>query len=175
MPVKNTNVQQLQDWLENNKAVVVDVREPGEYKSGHIKGAYNKPLSTVDVAEVNMPEHSHKKLVLHCLSGKRSMMAAEKLQAEDPSLEVYNLEGGITAWQDAGAPTVSSGMKILPLDRQVQLTAGALAFFGTLLGTFAAPGWYILPGFVGAGLMFAGLTGWCGMMKLLARMPWNKG
>lgn len=175
MPVKNIGVEKLKNWLTSDDAVVVDVREPGEYKSGHIKGAFNKPLSTVDVAEVNMPEHNHKNLVLHCLSGKRSMMAAEKLMAEDPNLEVFNLDGGITAWQDAGEPTISKGIKILPLDRQMQLTAGSLAFFGTLLGWLVAPGFYIIPAFVGAGLMVAGLTGWCGMMKLLAKMPWNKG
>lgn len=175
MPITNIGIKKLKQWLADNKAVVVDVREPGEYKSGHIKGAFNKPLSTVDVEEVNMPQHNHKNLVLHCLSGKRSMMAAEKLLAEDPEIEVFNLEGGITAWQNAGEPTVSSGIKILPLDRQMQLTAGALVFVGTLLGWLVATGWLILPAFVGAGLMVAGITGWCGMMKLLAKMPWNKG
>ena len=175
MPIQNTDVQTLQNWLKENNAVVVDVREPGEYKSGHIKGAVNKPLSTVDVAAVNMPEHANKKLVLQCLSGKRSQMAAEKLVGEDATLEVFNLEGGITAWQEAGAPTVSTGIKILPMDRQMQLTAGALAFFGTLLGWFVAPVFFIIPAFVGAGLMVAGFTGWCGMMKFLALMPWNKG
>ena len=175
MPIQNTDVQTLQSWLKKNNALVVDVREPGEYKSGHIKGAINKPLSTVDVAEVNMPEHANKKLVLHCLSGRRSQMAAEKLVGEDPTLDVFNLEGGITAWQEAGAPTVRTGIKILPMDRQMQLTAGTLAFLGTLLGWFVAPAFFIVPAFVGAGLMVAGLTGWCGMMKLLAFMPWNKG
>ena len=175
MPTLNTTPEQLQKWMAENSAVVVDVREPAEYKGGHIKGAFNKPLSTVDVEEVNMPEHNHKKLVLHCQSGKRSAMAVEKLMAEDPALEVYNLEGGIVAWKEAGGNVQQSGRKVLPLDRQVQLTAGTLVAGGTLLAVLVSKNWLILPLFVGCGLMFAGISGWCGMMKLLAKMPWNKG
>ena len=174
MPILKATPKQLQSWLADNSAVVVDVREPAEFKSGHIEGAFNKPLSTVDVAEVNMPAHNHKKLVLHCQSGKRSTMAAEKLMAEDPALEVYNLEGGIVGWQEEGGAVRRSGRRTLPLDRQMQLTAGTLVALGVLLGVYVAKGWLVLPLFVGCGLMFAGITGWCGMMKLLSRMPWNK-
>ena len=60
------------------------------------------------------------------------------------------------------------------LMRQVQITAGALVLAGVLLGAYVAPGWYGLSAFFGAGLVFAGVTGWCGMAKLLAVMPWNR-
>lgn len=172
--VHQTNPQQLQKWLEADQALVVDVREPAEYKGGHIHSAVNKPLSTVCLKEVCMPEHAHKKLVLQCQSGKRSVMAVEKLLQENPSFDIYNLEGGITAWAAAGFATQQTGRKILPLNQQVQVTAGGLIVTGIMLGWFVHIGFVGIALFVGCGLMFAGLTGWCGMMKLLSKMPWNK-
>jgi hypothetical protein len=94
--------------------------------------------------------------------------------AISPSLDVASLEGGIVAWSQAGFNVKKSGSTILPLDRQTQITAGFIGFSGTILGALIHPAFYILPGFIGAGLMFAGLTGWCGMAKLLAKMPWNR-
>jgi hypothetical protein len=58
--------------------------------------------------------------------------------------------------------------------RQVQITAGSLVALGTALGWFVSPWFLILSGFVGCGLMFAGLSGWCGMAMMLGRMPWNR-
>jgi predicted branched-subunit amino acid permease len=58
--------------------------------------------------------------------------------------------------------------------RQVQIGAGSLVLIGIILGTLVAPGFYALSAFVGAGLVFAGTTGFCGMAHLLARMPWNR-
>ncbi len=89
-------------------------------------------------------------------------------------MDLYSLEGGIIALKEAGFNIKQSGSNILPLDRQTQFAAGILAFSGVILGTFVNQGFYLLPGFVGLGLMFAGLTGWCGMAKLLARAPWNR-
>lgn len=113
-------------------------------------------------------------IVIHCGSGKRSADACAKLLKLNPSLDVASLEGGIVAWSQSGFNVKKSGSTILPLDRQTQITAGFIAFSGTILGALIDPGFYILPGFIGAGLMFAGLTGWCGMAKLLAKMPWNR-
>ena len=110
----------------------------------------------------------------YCRSGRRSADACQQLLAENPTLTVSTLVGGIEAWEQAGFPIQRSGQAVLPLDRQTQVVAGAMALTGTLLGTFVQPLFYVLPGFVGAGLMFAGLTGWCGMAKLLAKMPWNQ-
>ncbi|WP_370515216.1 DUF2892 domain-containing protein [Erythrobacter sp. THAF29] len=58
--------------------------------------------------------------------------------------------------------------------RQVQIAAGILILVGVVLGTLTSPLWYGLSGFVGAGLLFAGVTGWCGMANLLSLMPWNR-
>ena len=172
--VHQTNPQEVQKWLEAKEAVIVDVREPAEFKGGHIPSAVNKPLSTVCLEEVCMPEHANKKIVLQCQGGKRSMMAVEKLLQENPQIDIYNLEGGINAWTQAGLVTHKTGRKVLPLNQQVQLTAGGLVVTGIMLGWFVHIGFVGLSLFVGCGLMFAGLTGWCGMMKLLAKMPWNK-
>lgn len=62
----------------------------------------------------------------------------------------------------------------LELMRQVQMAAGGLILTGAALGTFVHPSFYGLCAFVGAGLFLAGATGFCGMARLLAVMPWNR-
>lgn len=88
-------------WLNNNEAIIIDVREPREYAAVHIKGAKLIPLGTL---ETNMlpPDLGNKKLIIHCHLGGRSSMACEKLLRANPNLAVYNLEGGISAWEKAG-------------------------------------------------------------------------
>ena len=88
--------------------------------------------------------------------------------------EAFLLEGGLDAWKADGLPTVTDKSAPLELNRQVQITAGALILTGVLLGIFVNAGFLGISGFVGAGLMFAGITGWCGMAQLLANMPWNR-
>jgi rhodanese-related sulfurtransferase len=151
----------------------VDVREPAEYQAESIKGATLVPLSGVSKAA--LPDFSGKKLVIHCMRGARGGSACEKLLAEDPNLEIYNLEGGINAWKDAGYEIKSSGKFFLPLDRQVQMTIGISVLIGSLLAYFVDPLFFILTGFFGAGLTFAGLTGFCGLAMVMAKMPWNQG
>jgi len=96
------------------------------------------------------------------------------LLAEDPSLDIYNLEGGIEAWNAAGLTVASSGKAFLPLDRQVQLTIGLLLIAGSVLGTLFSPAWFFLTGLIGVGLTVAGLTGFCGLALVMAKMPWNQ-
>ncbi|MCL4149363.1 UNVERIFIED_CONTAM: hypothetical protein GTU68_067130 [Idotea baltica] len=137
-----------------------------------IEHARNLPLSKVNIDDAHLPEHKHKKLVIHCQAGKRSMMACEKLA--DAPFDVWNLEGGILAWKDAGLPVKSSTSKHMPLDRQVQLTIGLATFIGVALGYFISPAWLVLPTVTGLGLINAGLTGWCGLATIVAMMPWNQ-
>jgi rhodanese-related sulfurtransferase len=85
-----------------------------------------------------------------------------------------DLEGGIPAWQQAGLPVQKLKNAPLPLMRQVQITAGSLVLLGLILSTMVAPAWILLSWFVGAGLVFAGVSGFCGMARLLAVMPWNR-
>lgn len=171
MAVRNIDVKTLNRWLDESSAVLVDVREPAEYSSRSIPGAYSLPLALV--SESTLPEHTGKKLVVHCQSGKRGNAAAEKLLKENPNVEIYNLEGGIAAWLEAGY-AVSGAGAFLPLDRQVQLTIGLAVVTGSLLGYYVSPSFFLLSGFFGLGLIFASLTGYCGLARLMAKMPWNR-
>ena len=157
MPVSSIDANTLKTWLKNGEAVLVDVREPAEHHAEKIPGAVLVPLASVSKA--TLPEYKGKKLVVHCLAGKRGGTACEKLLGEDPSLEIYNLEGGIKAWTGAGLSVSKSGGFFLPLDRQVQLTIGLSVLTGSLLGYYVSPKFFLLTGFFGAGLTFAGLSG----------------
>lgn len=169
--MKSINATELKQRLDKGKILLVDVREPSEHRSEYIEGSHLIPLSEISVEKL---PSTTKPIVIHCKSGKRSKEACLKLLADSPSLDIYSLEGGITAWGQAGYNIKKSGSYVLPLDRQTQFAVGFIAFSGTIIGTFINPLFYIIPGFIGAGLMFAGITGWCGMSKLLAKMPWNQ-
>lgn len=159
----------LEQWLADGTAVLIDVREDYEYDAERIDGAHNIPLSRFDPSEVRAA-CGDRRAVFQCRSGKRSVTAAMQYGNE----QRFHLAGGIMAWKASGRPTgIPSSAPKLDVMRQVQITAGALVFAGVMLGAFVSEWFLILAGFVGAGLMFAGISGWCGMAKLLARMPWN--
>ncbi len=172
MPIKTVDAVTLKRWIDNGEAVLVDVREPAEHAAEKIESAALLPLGKINKTAI--PQTGDKKLVIHCRSGKRSLNACEKLLAEDANLEVYNLEGGISAWGAAGHAVTTSGKFFLPLDRQVQLAIGLMLIMGSVLGTLFSPAWFVLTGFIGAGLAFAGLTGFCGLAMVMAKMPWNQ-
>lgn len=172
MALKTIDAKTLKSWLNNNEAVLVDVREPAEYAAENITGATLLPLGSLSKAA--LPPCAGKKLVIHCRKGGRGGSACEKLLAEDPALDIYNLEGGIEAWRAAGLTVASSGKAFLPLDRQVQLTIGLLLITGSVLGALFSPAWFVLTGLIGAGLTVAGLTGFCGLALVMAKMPWNQ-
>lgn len=172
MTLKTIDAKTLKIWLDSEQAILLDVREPAENEAQSIKGAVLMPLASV--SKEALPNCAGKKLVIHCRKGGRGGTACEKLLAEDANLEIYNLEGGIEAWEAAGFTTESTGRKILPLDRQVQLTIGVCLLVSSLLGYFISPNFFLLTGLFGAGLTFAGLTGFCGLAILMAKMPWNQ-
>ncbi len=171
--IKLTDSKTLSKWLNNNKAILIDVREPLEYQIEHIEQADNIPLSTICLEHVNLPENKNKKIVVQCRSGARSMSACKKIAEADNSLELYNLEGGILAWGQQGLPTIKE-IKMIPLERQVQLTLGSIIVLGVLMTYFVSTAWLIVPTIIGLGLINAGATGWCGLAKLIAKFPWNK-
>ncbi len=86
---------------------------------------------------------------------------------------IVNVDGGTSAWEAAGLPVVR-GKKAMSLERQVRIAAGFLVFLGAALGYFVNPAWIGLSAFVGAGLMFAGITDTCAMGMMIAKMPWNQ-
>lgn len=164
---------ELQAQLEQGDTVLIDVREPFEHAAERIEGAVPMPLGTLD-AEALCRRYPDKRVIFHCAGGVRSAKACAKF-ATGQDGPTYHLAGGIEAWKQAGLPTIKPERSPgIPIMRQVQITAGALVVLGLLLGTFVAEPFYLLSAFVGCGLIFAGLSGWCGMAKLLAKMPWNR-
>jgi rhodanese-related sulfurtransferase len=152
--------------------LLLDVRGPDEFEAAHIDGAVLHPLPGLNAQAVAKLAEGKTASVLICRTGYRGRQAAERLAANGlTSLTV--LDGGIQAWKEAGLPLVR-GQQTISLERQVRIGAGALVAIGVALGYFVHPGWLILPAFVGLGLVFAGVTNFCGMGLLLARMPWNK-
>ncbi|MGE0753749.1 MAG: rhodanese-like domain-containing protein [Alphaproteobacteria bacterium] len=173
MTHQSIDIQTAKHWLANKEAVLIDVREPAEYASKHIPGSLLLPVSSCCSAA--LPEYSKgKKIVVHCQKGGRGAMACEKLTFEDAGLELYNLEGGILAWEAAGLPVNSAKRQMLSLDRQVQLTIGIILIVGSLLAYYVSSLFLLLTGFVGVGLTVAGATGFCGLAQVLAKMPWNQ-
>lgn len=152
-------------------AVLIDVREADEHARERIPGARSAPLS---LEAKGLPQNAV--LVYHCKSGNRTSANAATLQqaAAGAFCEAYMLEGGLEAWKSAGLPIAQNKNAPLEIMRQVQIAAGGLALLGFLLGFFVHPGFHALSGFIGAGLLFAGASGWCGMAKILALMPWNR-
>ncbi len=150
-------------------ARLIDIRGADEHARERIPGAINVPVDRiVDLRCDGRP------VVFHCRSGMRTAAHAGQLGAVAGDVPAYILEGGIDAWRQAGQPIVTDRSKPLEIMRQVQITAGALVLIGVVLGLFVAPAFFGLSAFVGAGLMFAGVTGWCGMANLLRVMPWNR-
>lgn len=92
---------ELAAMLRAGEALVIDVREAGEFASGRIPGAINMPLSTFQPS--NLPDANGRTLVLNCLGGKRSAMALEKCGAAQAAVDTH-LAGGFSAWQAAGLP-----------------------------------------------------------------------
>lgn len=161
----------LSQWLDSGDTLLIDVREDVEHAEQRIPGAIPMPLSRFD-AQAIRDRAGSSRVVFHCRSGKRSLDAANRYaQRGEPT---FHLAGGIDAWQAAGQRILSPPTGRLPIMRQVQIVAGSLVVLGVVLGVTVSPWLLILAGFVGAGLVFAGVSGWCGMAKLLAAMPWNR-
>lgn len=150
-------------------ARLIDIRSPDEHARERIPGAVNVPLDRI----ADLPCDG-RPLIFHCKSGMRTAANAAQLLAAANGAQAQILSGGIDAWRSAGHATIADRSQPLEIMRQVQITAGALVFTGVLLGLFVAPGFFGLSAFVGAGLMFAGITGWCGMANMLRLMPWNR-
>jgi rhodanese-related sulfurtransferase len=163
---------ELWSALADDRAVLVDVREPVEFAGERIAGALSMPLSRFDTQA--LPTSSaDRPVVFYCQSGNRSNQAAAQLIATGWG-PVIDLEGGLNHWKAAGYPVQVDRRAPISLMRQVQIVAGSLVLLGTLLGAFVSPWFLVLSGFVGAGLMFAGITNTCGLAMLLAQLPYNR-
>ena len=152
-------------------ATVIDVRTPVEFGEVHVPQARSIPLDELKPAALGLSKDQP--VYLLCRSGQRATKAAEKFAKEGFSQPIV-VEGGTLAWIDAKLPVTRCATKAISLERQVRIVAGALVFTGVVLGWFVHRGFFGLSAFVGAGLVFAGITDFCGMGLLLAKMPWNR-
>jgi rhodanese-related sulfurtransferase len=152
---------------------LIDVRTPGEFASVHARGAVNVPLDRVSADAVRgIRGNATSPLYVICKSGSRAAKACDALISQGMG-DVVSVEGGTDAWVSAGLPVVR-GKGVMSLERQVRIGAGLLVLTGTLLGALVHPGFLALSGFVGAGLVFAGVTDWCGLALVLGKAPWNR-
>ena len=159
------------EMVESGRARLVDIRESSEYAQEHVPGSRLVPLSVASSYAVKDADAPEKPVVYFCNSGRRTQNNAELLEKLAGG-EAWQIEGGLTAWKQAGLP-VERGSSVLPMFRQIQISAGAAVLLGVVGSWFWHPMFW-LTAFVGAGLMFAGITGFCGLALVLARMPWNK-
>lgn len=153
---------------------LVDVRSPAEYRSVHVPQARNIPLDTLDPRSLYtagiLPENQS--VYLLCQAGGRATKAAQKFSQQGFE-DAIVVEGGTQAWTAAGLP-VNRGQGAISIERQVRIAAGLLVLTGVILSFIVHPYFIGISAFVGAGLVFAGITDWCGMGLLLARAPWNQ-
>jgi rhodanese-related sulfurtransferase len=155
--------------LRGDSIELIDVRTPAEFREVHVAFARNFPLDRLD--PVALAARKGEPLYVICRSGSRGRKACETLEAA--SITVTNVEGGTSAWEQAGLPVVR-GKKAISLERQVRIVIGLCVLIGSALTFFVHPYWIALPAFFGGGLIFSGVTDFCGLTLILGRMPWNQ-
>lgn len=174
MTIKTLTPTQAHTMLAQGNAILIDVREANEFSAEHIAHAVSLPLSNLmeSIQLLNLP--ATRPIIFQCLSGKRSGQACELMTTQGIPNPIHTIEGGITGWKNANLPVVATAAGI-SIFRQVQIIVGgliaALVITGMVGGFMLA---FMLAAIFGTALMVAGLTGWCGMAMLLAKMPWNR-
>ncbi len=172
--VNTVTPQQAAQWLANGDAILIDVREADEFSAEHIAYANSLPLSKLDSLLPQLGIPASRKVIFQCQKGGRGQTACANAGSySDITAEIYNLEGGLNAWKAENLPVILKKTG-LPIFRQVQIIAGGLIAFFTILGFIGLTFGFIIAGVIGTALCFAGLTGWCGLAMLLSVMPWNK-
>lgn len=182
MAKSSVNVTQAYEMLKNDEAVLVDVREPQEFKTERIANACSVPLSEFDSAIQKLHVPESKTILFQCAKGKRSDMACDRVGATQQfKNNIVNVEGGIEAWKAAGLPTIrsdalsASGAKTnIPVQRQVMMAFGLVVAVLVLIGYTGVQAAFMLTGVLGVAYCLAGLTGICMMERILMRMPWNR-
>ncbi len=167
--------QELENLRKSGQPIeLIDVRSPVEYREYHATPARNVPLDKLDPKTIIESRKGSQDAPLYiiCKSGNRGEKAFQQFDAMGYT-QVVNIEGGTQAWQEAGLP-ITRGQKTMSLERQVRITAGMLVLIGATLSWLVHPAFIGLSFFVGAGLVFAGITDSCAMGMMLAKMPWNQ-
>jgi rhodanese-related sulfurtransferase len=161
--------------VKTEQARLIDVRTPAEYRAIRAAGAEHHELSKLNDAYIDhtlLAGGEERPLLMLCKSGKRAAQAAKLIEGRT-KVPVLVVEGGTDLWDEQKLP-VEKGEAVMSLERQVRIAAGSLVLIGTLAGFFSHQVFLVVPAFVGAGLVFAGITDTCAMGMLLAKMPWNK-
>ncbi len=157
--------------LIKSGALLVDIRSKDEHAREHIASARHIPMESIDQAKLSAA--GAPTVIFHCRSGNRTQLNAKALAGCAPC-EGYLLEGGLDAWKQAGLPVTRDATQPLELQRQVQIAAGALVVIGAVMGYAVSPWFHLLSAFVGGGLVFAGVSGFCGLARVLMMLPWNQ-
>jgi rhodanese-related sulfurtransferase len=154
---------------------LLDVRTPVEFAEVHVPQALNIPLDEINPRDLRASGKLlwDQPVYFLCRGGQRATKAAEKFE-KDGFTRVVVVEGGTLAWIEANLPVARGNPRVISLERQVRIVAGSLVFIGVVLGWFIHRWFFGLSAFVGAGLVFAGITDFCGMGLLLAKLPWNR-
>ena len=172
--VKTISAAEAWQIAQRGDARLVDVREPGEFNTVRIPIALNFPLSNLEnsIQDVDAAVPARTPIFVLCAAGPRAVAAAAIFR--ENGREVLVVDGGMTGWLRRGLPVEQGSRRVWDMDRQVRFIAGLLVLTGTSLGFFVNQGFFVVPAFVGGGLIFSGVTGFCGMAHVLARMPWNR-
>lgn len=171
--VKSISAMQLSEVMTRGKVNILDIRTPGEFETLKIAGSINIPLDRLNPAEVMSRFGPDTALYCICQTGTRSQLAASSLRNAGMR-QVIHVDGGTNAWVSRGFPVERGARKVIALDRQMRITAGALIIAGVVIGTLWHPAGYWFAGLIGGGLLYAGLSNTCGMTMALAKMPWNQ-
>jgi rhodanese-related sulfurtransferase len=170
-PLSTTTPNDLRNWIDDGSAVLVDVREAGEYEGEYIVGSVSHPLSRLDAN--HLAESGFSRIVLTCASGARARKAGRILM-EAGFKEVSYVDGGLDALKRAAFTVNANKNAPISIMRQVQMIVGGLSVTGALLGYAFHPGFYAIGAIVGLGLLFAGLSATCMMASVLARLSYNQ-
>ncbi|MET9953678.1 rhodanese-like domain-containing protein [Streptomyces sp. NPDC006339] len=156
---------------------VIDVRTPGEYRSGHLPGAHNIPLDHIQRALVTLKDAATRAdFLIVCASGARSENAAKTLA--NHNIPAATLTGGTNAWAERGHDLHHPQACDIPqntwsMERQVRFTAGTIVLIGLALGLLH-PAYQLISAAIAGGLVFSALTNTCGMAAVLAKLPHNR-
>jgi rhodanese-related sulfurtransferase len=168
----NVNVQQVRELMAADPQLrIIDVRTGGEFETMHIPGSFNIPLDTLDEHARDLADLEHP-IVLVCQSGARASKAHGALTGHGKD-RLHLLEGGIAAWEAAGADVVRGTSDKWAMDRQVRLAAGSMALAGVLASVAVPKVKWVAAGVAG-GLVFSAVTNTCAMANLLGKLPYNR-
>lgn len=164
------------DEIKSGRKVrLVDVRTPVEFSQVRAEKAELLPLQDLNKEKCEKLRASLEEgesVYLICKSGSRSAKAAEILEENQVPMSGVVL-GGTDAWVTEGLPVLRTS-KVISLERQVRIAVGIPVLIFSLLAIFVHPLFALGSLFFGCGLTFAGITDWCGMALVIAKMPWNR-